>query len=673
MLEERLRIWLLALAIVPQLAGLVSAQTLIDPNLEVELVASGLNLPTSLAFVGDGDILVLQKNDGQVRRILNGVLLAEPVLDVAVHSQSERGLLGIATHPEFLNNRAVYLYYTESSTGDDTSDGGSEPLGNRVVRYRWDGSRLVEPVMVLDLPATPGPNHDGGIITFGPDDALYVVIGDLNRNGQLQNFPTGDPPDDTGVVLRVSDLGAALPDNPFYDPRQPKEALNRVYAYGVRNSFGLAFDPLSGDLWDTENGPSAFDEVNRILPGFNSGWEPIMGPVERSSQSVADLWMIPGAVYRDPEFSWAVPVAPTAMAFAHSPILGCDLQNDLLVGDNNCGTLYRFRPTQMRDGLQFSSQDLSDKVADNSFGRRCLTEMDEIIFGDDWGAVTDLENGPDGRLYGVSLDLGAVLRISPNLPPSQDADADGVDDTCDCDATDGMAFGVPTEVPRIRVSGADAHPDPLASSVVWDPQAATAGTGTRYTLVSGDAAALSTDEGFASACTLSSGLDRPLFTDARRPQPGAAFYYVTRAGNTCDNGTYGDAGALPDARDALDVALLPTCLCGERSAGALVTFSVAEEVLSVWITNANFIDRALELLATGETQVPVFDTLVDGRDCDAQWSWHPDPQDVSFADATIELCDGLPSHIEANKEEWFQTVGTYCPWGAIVTGVDDRR
>src|SRR6185503_11025743 len=153
-----------------------AAQVVNDPGLQVETVATGLNQPTSMAFIGPDDILVLQKANGQVRRIVGGILQPGFVLDVAVHSVSERGLLGIAVDPDFVLNRQVYLYYTESSTGADTS-GTSIPLGNRVYRYTWNGSALVNPVLILNLPATPGPNHNGGVIAFGPDGALYVIIG----------------------------------------------------------------------------------------------------------------------------------------------------------------------------------------------------------------------------------------------------------------------------------------------------------------------------------------------------------------------------------------------------------------------------------------------------------------------------------------------------------------
>ncbi|HEX9426640.1 MAG TPA: PQQ-dependent sugar dehydrogenase, partial [Candidatus Polarisedimenticolia bacterium] len=344
------------------------AQTLNDPRLQAEVVATGLLNPTTMAFVAPGDLLVLQKDNGQVRRILDGVLQPAPVLDVAVHFSSERGLLGIALDPDFLNNRFVYLYYTESATGLDTSSSSSTPLGNRVYRFVWNGSgagTLQAPTLLLDLPATPGPNHNGGALAFGPEDALYAVIGELNRTGKLQNNPLGADPDDTGVILRVDRDGRPLADNPFAGQTGPASLMPRVYAYGVRNSFGLVFDPATGRLWDSENGPNVYDEINQVGPGFNSGWTAIMGPDARDPQGQADLWQAPGSVYRDPQFSWAVPVAPTALSFVRNRLLGCDLQGDLIVGDNNCGQLYRFGLNASRDALVLTSTPLQDRVADN--------------------------------------------------------------------------------------------------------------------------------------------------------------------------------------------------------------------------------------------------------------------------------------------------------------------
>ena len=185
------------------LVSMAAAQTVTDPRLRLSEVVSGLSQPTAMAFIGPGDILVLQKADGRVRRVINGVLQPEQVLDVAVDNSSERGLLGIALHPDFPATPFVYLYYTESDNGSDTS-GSPAALGNRIYRYTWNGSTLVSPVLILDLPVTPGPNHNGGTMTFGPDGKLCVVIEELNRNGQLQNISGGTVPDNTGVIFRIS-------------------------------------------------------------------------------------------------------------------------------------------------------------------------------------------------------------------------------------------------------------------------------------------------------------------------------------------------------------------------------------------------------------------------------------------------------------------------------------
>ena len=385
----------------------LGAPTLKDPNLSVTEIASGLALPTTMAFIGVDDILVLQKNNGMVRRVIAGVLQPSAVLDVAVDSDSERGMLGIAVHPNFPTSPFVYLYYTESSTSGDSSGSAA---ANRVYRYTWDGTALTSPFLIIDLPVSPGPNHDGGIITFGPDGKLYIVIGDLNRNGQLQNFSGGPAPDDTSVILRLNDDGSVPSDNPFFSQGGN---LAKYYAYGIRNSFGLAFDPLTDELWMTENGPDSFDEINLVEPGFNSGWEKLMGPDARNSNNVTDLFNIAGSHYADPKFSWLNVVGPTAIVFLDSTSLGSQYENDAFVGDINNGNLYRFRPNATRDGFLFSGAGLADLVADNN------AELDETIVGTGFSGITDLKIGPDGRLYVVSFGDGKIYAISSGgaLPP----------------------------------------------------------------------------------------------------------------------------------------------------------------------------------------------------------------------------------------------------------------
>lgn len=365
------------------------------------VVSTGLSSPTTMAFMAHNDFFILEKATGNVKRVLLPGPTITTVLTLAVNSSSERGLLGIALHPNFAVNNWVYLYYTNNS-----------PLENRIQRFTWNGANLVSPTTMATLPVTPGPNHNGGIILFGPDDKLYAVIGDLNHDDLTENY-AGAGLSDTGVIFRLNDDGTTPGDNPL----AATAGWERFYAYGVRNSFGMTFDPLTGDLWDSENGPGSYDEVNRVVPGMNSGWEDIMGPDSRDAQGIADLVMVSGATYVDPAFSWLSTIAPTAIRFLDGCRWPADLRGDCFVGDNNAGSISKFGLNAARTGFVLSGG-LADAVADNA------TERSQVVWGSGFGVVTDIQIGLDGYLYVVSLSPGRVYRVRP-VNPMGDIDLDG--------------------------------------------------------------------------------------------------------------------------------------------------------------------------------------------------------------------------------------------------------
>jgi len=445
-----------------------ASPAMLDDNLTVSTVIAGLDQPTSLAFIGPNDFLVLERTTGKVQRIVNGALHSTP-LDLAVNNASERGLLGIALHPKFAQNGFVYLYWTESSTGTDTANIDQVPLlGNRVDRYVWNGSTLTFDRNLIKLRALQQDagqpsrgNHNGGVLRVGPEGKVYIVIGDNGRRGLLQNITSGGPvpddqfggpePDDahlTGVILRLNDDGSTPTDNPFANVTttltgEAAANVKKVFAYGVRNSFGMDFDPLTGALWTQENGDDAFDEINRVTPGFNGGWIQTMGPVSRIDEfksiemtygagnlqqirwppsniaatpqtAVSRMFMLPGAQYVDPEFSWKYALAPSPIGFVRGRALGPQFEGDLFVGASRTtllnGFLFRFKLTPDRQHFSFTDPRLADRVADN-VDKFDQTESESLIAGKDFGITTDIQTGPNGNLFVVSLSNGAVYEI----------------------------------------------------------------------------------------------------------------------------------------------------------------------------------------------------------------------------------------------------------------------
>ena len=484
---------------------------MLDPSLGVRTVVSGLALPIGVAFLGPDDMLVLEKDTGRVQRVVNGAVTAT-VLDLGVNRNSERGLLGIALHPDFPADPGVYLYWTCRSAAPPQDpfvpderrcldanmflpDSGSvlevPLLGNRVDRFNWAGGVLTfdhNVVMLRAFQNDGGPtpagqndtgqpargNHDGGVIRFGPDGKLYIVIGDTGRRGQMQNLadgpggPTrlddqfgGPEPDDahlTGVILRLNDDGTAPGDNPFFAIGASRGGevgrnLQKIYAYGLRNCFGMAFDPRSGALWQQENGDDSFSELNLVEPGFNSGWIQIMGPPERVAQfreientvtpnppdpfagtylglqqlrwpasniastpqeALSRLFMLPGAHYSEPEFSWKFEVAPGGIGFVEGRGLGSQFEGDLFVAGARPflegGHLFHFNLSGNRRKVAVDDPRLEDRVADNRHKWE-ITESESLLIGRNFGIGTDVQTGPNGNLYVVSLSNGAVYEI----------------------------------------------------------------------------------------------------------------------------------------------------------------------------------------------------------------------------------------------------------------------
>jgi glucose/arabinose dehydrogenase len=276
-------------------------------------------------------------------------------------------------------------------------------VANRLYRYEFANNSLINPKLLSDLPATPGPRHNGGAIIIGPDNNLYVPIGDVDgHNSQAQNIEDGGPPDGTGGILRITQDGKPVGDG-VIGANSPS---NKYFAYGVRNSFGLDFDPLTGKLWDTENGAGTNDEINIVDPGFNSGWLRVQGK-PLSDFDYSSLVTFDGkGKYRTPEFSWFNTVGPTKILFFKSDKFGKQYQNDIFVSNIHDGIIFHFKPNENRTGLVLNGP-LEDRVADTD------DETKQIIFGSNFGGISDMDIGPDGYLYIVSLGRGIIYRVVP--------------------------------------------------------------------------------------------------------------------------------------------------------------------------------------------------------------------------------------------------------------------
>lgn len=404
--------------------------TLSDTNLKVEKLLEGLYLPTSISFLAENDFIVLQKN-GTVSRVINDTLVDKPLLTIDVATGFYQGLLGSAIYRNANSNLThVFLYYTESNANSDNNpdnstdisyfvNGSGGELGNKLYSYELASDKLVHPKLLLSLPSTPGPENNGGHITVGPDNNLYLIIGNvMNPSDETkvqtlaQNFANGSSPDGRAGILRITQDGLPVINSTNGDIGiiGKEYPANLYYAYGIHNGFGLAFDPVTGYLWDSETGHYIYnDEINLVMPGFNSGFGVVQGMSTFFPNSPFSIVNFNGSgKYSDPEFTWVQKAVPTGLAFLNSNKLGPDYENDLFVGTFNAGIIYRFDLNEDRTQLELPSP-----LQTNILLSLESPGSNDIEFGSGFNGISSIAVSPDGYLYVVGVTNGAIYKISP--------------------------------------------------------------------------------------------------------------------------------------------------------------------------------------------------------------------------------------------------------------------
>ena len=430
-------------------------EPIIFDDFKFEKHITGLSVPSSIAFLDD-TILILQKNDGKVLSFKDGQI--NTILDLEVSNYGEQGLLGITNV-----NSTVYLFFTEAF-----HDGGLA-TGNKIYKFEWDGKSLTQKKLLKELPADE-VTYNGGAMVSDNSGTIFAVTGEDYKAGVLQNylpedsfrhFSQGTRSDEEvkrGINDTIKDTMSCInvsfkyyttnpsgwgektktqenkfESNPLNIIQNIGECVERFFfnefsfghwkdtsvilqidppgsyaAIGIRNSFGLTIDPVTGYLWDTENGPDKFDEINLINKKFNSGWSKIQGPSEISIEPPSGY---EDYIYEDPKFNWELPIGITSLDFADSSMFK-KYENWLFVADSNNGNIYKFRLNEARTDFVFESEHLKDKVV-NLLQKDSIEieSMEEILFGTNFGLISDIEFGPDGSLYVVSLIDGIIYRI----------------------------------------------------------------------------------------------------------------------------------------------------------------------------------------------------------------------------------------------------------------------
>lgn len=339
-----------------------------EQRLQLQTVAKGLEEAWGLAFLPDGRMLVTEK-PGRLRVISDGVLLTELVAGLpAVAERGQGGLLDVAVHPRFTENRWIYLSYAAKGKGG---------YGTEVYRARLDGMRLVDgKVIFRQEPKLGSGLHFGSRLVFDRNGHLYVTLGDRGDQDRAQRLDQH-----VGKVVRLTDDGRAPLSNPF---RAQREALPEIYSYGHRNVQGAALNPKTGAIWTHEHGPQGGDEINILQAGTNYGWPVITYGVNYvTGTKIGEGTHKAGMA--QPLYKWVPSIAPSGMAFYDGDAIPA-WRGSLFIGSLKFHQLVRL----VLDG---------DKV------------MAEERLLDGIGRVRDVRVGSDGLLY-LLVD-GRVLRLQP--------------------------------------------------------------------------------------------------------------------------------------------------------------------------------------------------------------------------------------------------------------------
>jgi len=373
-----------------QIAGAAQVVDVQGGKIRAVTVAVGLVHPWSLAFLPGGDTLLVAEG-GRLRIIRGGVLDPQPVWTVPTGTSKENNdsLKWLAVHPRFAQNRLVYLSHPLS---------GERGTTLAISRGRLEGSKLVAVQQIFVADAWEASGNMGGKLLFGPDETLYVTVGDRDRlccTGTDDNslrLKAQDLGNDVGKTLRLRDDGTPAPNNPFVGRAGAKP---EIYTYGHRNGYGLAFNPDTGQLWQAEIGPMGGDEVNILLPGHNYGW-PLVSMGRNYTGSLASEQWYHRDGMDDPRMFWVPSISPSSLAFYTGDKFP-RWKGSMFVGSLNGLSLQRV-----------------------SFNQPSQAERREPLLRALNIRIRDVQQGPDGLLY-VATELrsagtdadGTVLRLEP--------------------------------------------------------------------------------------------------------------------------------------------------------------------------------------------------------------------------------------------------------------------